>query len=84
MIFNQTTELMSQHEESIKGQIVCLLPELVSSLRKDIYFYAPEKTITFAEHQVCFQTFYNDRKTIPKFFDYAKFLRLKYKTFEIS
>ena len=57
MIFHHTTEIMSQHEKSIKGEIVCLLPELVSSLRKDLYFHAPEKIITFAEHQVCFETF---------------------------
>ena len=57
MIFHHTTEIMSQHEKSMKGQIVCLLPELVSSLRKDLYFHAPEKIITFAEHQVYFETF---------------------------
>ena len=51
-IFHETTELMSQHEESWKGQIVCLLPELVSNLRKDLYFYAPERTVTLAKHEV--------------------------------
>ena len=34
------------------GQIVCLLPELVSNLQKDLYFYAPEKSYTLQEHQV--------------------------------
>ena len=45
---------MSQQEKSMKGQIVCLLPELVSNLQKDLYFYAPEKTVTWAENDVQF------------------------------
>lgn len=51
-IFHQTTAIMSQEEKSMKGQIVCLLPELVSNLRKDLYFYAPERTVTLAKHEV--------------------------------
>ena len=35
---------MSREEVSPGGQIVCLLPEMVSSLRKDIYFFADEVT----------------------------------------
>ena len=43
---------MSQQEKSMKGQIVCLLPELVSNLQKELYFNAPEKTVTLAKHEV--------------------------------
>ena len=50
-IFNHTTEQMSQQEESVSGTIVCLLPEMVSSLRKDIYFFAPEVSY-FQVHSV--------------------------------
>jgi len=62
MIFHKTTAIMSKQEKSMKGEIVCLLPELVSNLQKDLYFFAPEKTITFAEHQVYFETFNIDSK----------------------
>ena len=41
-IFHYTTEQMSQQEKAVRGTIVCLLPEMVSSLRKDIYFFAPD------------------------------------------
>ena len=51
-IFHQTTAIMSQQEKSMKGQIVCLLPELVSNLQKELYFNAPEKTVTLAKHEV--------------------------------
>ena len=52
MIFHQTTAIMSKQEKSEGGEIVCLLPELVSNLQKDLYFYAPEKTVTLAKHEV--------------------------------
>ena len=38
---------MSQQEESVRGTIFCLLPEMVSSLRKDIYFFAPQVSYFF-------------------------------------
>ena len=43
---------MSKQEKSMGGQIVCLLPELVSNLQKDLYFFAPEKLVTSKELQV--------------------------------
>ena len=45
-IFHQTTAIMSKQEISTRGEIHCLLPELVSNLQKDLYFYAPENTVT--------------------------------------
>ena len=43
-IFNHSTERMSQQEgwDERDRNIVCLLPEMVSSLRKDLYFFKPE------------------------------------------
>ena len=35
---------MSREEVSPGGQIVCLLPEMVSSLRKDIFFFTNQVT----------------------------------------
>ena len=43
-IFNHTTEQMSQEEARLDNNVVCLLPEMVSSLRKDIYFFTPKVT----------------------------------------
>ena len=33
---------MSQQERAVRGTIICLLPEMVSSLRKEIYFFDPQ------------------------------------------
>ena len=33
---------MSQQEKAVRGTIICLLPEMVSSLRKELYFFVPE------------------------------------------
>ena len=42
-IFNHTTDRMSQEEAVLDdGKLVCLLPEMVSSLRKDLFFFKPE------------------------------------------
>ena len=43
---------MSEHEISDGVQKFCLLPELVSTLQKDLYFYAPEKIVTSTDFQV--------------------------------
>ena len=45
---------MSKQEMSKGGEIVCLLPEMVSHLQKDLYFYAPEKIVTMENLQVNF------------------------------
>ena len=51
-IFHQTTAIMSQQEISDGVQKFCLLPELVSTLQKDLYFYTPEKIVTLTDLQV--------------------------------
>jgi len=41
-IFGRLTNEMSKQERSIGGRMVCLLPEMISSLRKEIYFFDPQ------------------------------------------
>ena len=35
-------------------EMLCQLPEMVSSLRKEIFFFEPEKTVTLKQHHVSF------------------------------
>ena len=71
MIFHHTTATMSKQEKSEGGQIFCLLPELVSNLQQDLYFYAPEKLVTSEDLQVNF--FSNNKKNLflNSFYDYT-------------
>ena len=52
---HQTTAIMSKQEMSKGGELVCLLPEMVSHLQKDLYFYAPDNTATIKNLQVNFR-----------------------------
>ena len=71
MIFHHTTATMSNQEKSEGGQIFCLLPELVSNLQQDLYFYAPKKLVTSKDLQVDF--FSNNKKNLflNSFYDYT-------------
>ena len=35
-------------------EMLCQLPEMVSSLRKEVFFFEPEKTVTLKEYHVSF------------------------------
>ena len=62
---------MSEQEISQRVQKFCLLPELVSTLQKDLYFYAPEKLVTSKDLQV--NSFSNNKKNLfsNSFYDYT-------------
>ena len=38
---------MSREERASNGQVYCLLPEMVSSARKDVYFFIPDYEIEY-------------------------------------
>ena len=52
-IFGRVTDEMSQIQRPrilpTGIEMLCQLPEMVSSLRKEIFFYEPEKTVTMKQ-----------------------------------
>ena len=57
-IFGRVTDEMSQIQRPrilpTGIEMLCQLPEMVSSLRKEIFFFEPEKTVTLIQYQVSF------------------------------
>lgn len=57
-IFGRVTEDMSSMQRprmlpgALQPQMLHQLPEMVSSLQKDVYFFKPEETVTMQEFQV--------------------------------
>ena len=57
-IFGRVTDDMSRMQRprmlpgALQPQMLYQLPEMVSSLRKDVYFFKPEETVSLQKFQV--------------------------------